>query len=850
MTIPMKWLGLGDLFLLICRKVLYWWVRTQVFPEDLKALSLDPNKPVCYVMQTRSIADLLVVDTESKRGGLPRAMGAMLAAPGLRERRSLFFLTRADKANLLVQNRFAYSPRLLRLVQAAKANPELDVQIVPVTVLWGRSPDKESSLFKILLADSWATPGSWKKFIAVLVHGRNTLVRFSPPISLREFAQEADCEDRALRKLSRVLRVHFRRQREVAIGPDLSHRRTLVNDIVRATPVKDVIEQEVAAGRLKREDAYDKARGYAHEIAADYAYPIIRALDVVLTWLWNSLYDGVNVHHFDRVAQMAQDHEIIYVPSHRSHIDYLLLSYVIHNRGLTPPHIAAGSNLNMPVVGSILRRGGAFFLRRSFKGNDLYAAVFNEYIHLITSKGFAIEYFIEGGRSRTGRLLAPRTGMLSMTLRSYLRDSKRPIAFIPCYIGYEKLMEGATYVGELQGKPKQKESIFGLLMTLRKIKKTFGKVHLNFGEPIVLGELLDQEHANWRYEAVPEEDKRPWMGQAVDRLADEIVTRINASAVVNPFNLVSLALLSTPKHAIDEQLLAQQIDLYLALLREAPYGQEVKLTELDGRGCIAYAEGLNAIQRRKHPLGDIVYLHEESAVLLTYQRNNTVHLFALPALISCLFLNNGNLERTQVHQLVRTVYPFLKAELFLRWNDEQLAGEIDRQLGVLVAQGLLIDRGHDLICPSPNSAEYAKLDILAQAVRHALQRFYITVTLLTQQGKGKISQKGLEDLCQLLAQRLSMLHEFNAPEFFDKASFRSFILALIELGLIRVEDGRLTYGNTVSDVSNLANHVLTAEIRQTILQMTKLGEEDIANAIAAQESKEKAGKERKEKAVV
>jgi len=123
---------------------------------------------------------------------------------------------------------------------------------------------------------------------------------------------------------------------------------------------------------------------------------------------------------------------IVYLPNHRSHIDYLLLSYFIYREGLAPPHIAAGANLNFPVVGPVLRRGGAFFLRRSFKGEPLYAAVFREYLHTMIAKGFPIAYFMEGGRSRSGWTLSPKGGLLGMTLESFMREHPRPLLLVPC----------------------------------------------------------------------------------------------------------------------------------------------------------------------------------------------------------------------------------------------------------------------------------------------------------------------------------------------------------------------------------------------------------------------------------
>ena len=124
-------------------------------------------------------------------------------------------------------------------------------------------------------------------------------------------------------------------------------------------------------------------------------------------------------------------------------------------------------NLNLPLVGRLLRKGGAFFIRRSFRGNTLYTVVLMKYLATIMARGHPLEYFIEGGRSRTGRLLQPKTGMLAMSVRSYLREPVRPVVFVPVYFGYERMAEGRTYVGELSGQPKEKESILGLLKSWR-----------------------------------------------------------------------------------------------------------------------------------------------------------------------------------------------------------------------------------------------------------------------------------------------------------------------------------------------------------------------------------------------
>ena len=202
-----------------------------------------------------------------------------------------------------------------------------------------------------------------------------------------------------------------------------------------------------------------KLRKYAREIASKQTYSIIRFFEVILGNLWNKLFDGIETYYPENVSQVANEgYEIVYVPTHRSHLDYLLMSYVVHQSGFPVPHTAAGKNLDFFPVGGLLRKGGAFYLRRSFKGKKLYTAVFNEYLHFLLSNGYPMTFFPEGGRSRTGKLLPLRTGMFSMIVHSYLRDPKKPIAFVPIYIGYDKVFELGSYLKELSGAAKQKES--------------------------------------------------------------------------------------------------------------------------------------------------------------------------------------------------------------------------------------------------------------------------------------------------------------------------------------------------------------------------------------------------------
>ncbi|MFA6441111.1 MAG: glycerol-3-phosphate 1-O-acyltransferase PlsB [Sterolibacterium sp.] len=833
-----RYFGLDRPFVFVASKLLYAWVRTHVQPQDLSTLGLDPAKPVVYVMQRRFLSNLLVLARETKALGLPPAHG-VLAAGGVREAVSFFFLTRREP--LLGSRRATYSGLLRRLVAQARAQDGFEVQIVPVSILWGRAPDKANSVWKLLFSDGWAARGELKQFFTVLIHGRQTLLRFSEPLSLRQIVAEGLDEERTLRKLARILRVHFRRQREMAIGPDLSHRRNQVGKLVEAPAVRAAVEAEAAAkggGAAALQQAQTQARAYAWEIAADYSYPVTLILARFLTWLWTRLYDGVEVDNFDTVSGVAADHEIVYVPCHRSHIDYLLLSYLVFNRGLMVPHIAAGENLNLPLLGGILRRGGAFFLRRSFKGNKVYAAVFNEYLHMMISKGYAIEYFVEGGRSRTGRQLAAKAGMLAMTVKSFLRDPARPIVFLPVYIGYEKLFEGRTYIGELMGRPKKRESLLDLLLTLRELKRNFGKVHVNFGEPIKLADILAAENPGWRDLPVAAESRPDWLNAGIERLMLKITEGLNSAAVANPVNLLGLALLATPRLAMDERQLMRQLDAYRRLALAAPYAGRSRVTPLDGAAIVAYCEKLNIVQRHAHPLGDVLHFAAEEAVLATYTRNNILHLYALPALLACLYARNAALSREQLLRVAHTIYPFLRSELFLRWTESELDAALDAHQEALAALGWLersegVSEPARYAAPAFNSEAYAQLALLGQALRPTLIRYFITLGLLTQQGSGVMTPAALADLCRLLAQRLTLLREFNAPEFFDQAIFHAFIATLRSNGQVELrEDGKLHFGERLEAEAGEARFILPPDVRQTIFSMTRLDAGRLAGVAA------------------
>ena len=862
---------------------------------ELPEFDADDQTLRFYVLQDYSRSNSILIDLQTQEHNLPPALvGVKDAAHNIKENAAIIFLNHPSAKDSPL------SPRLSRLVSAVLQYPELKVRLVPVSILWGRAPEKEDSLFKLLTADNWEDPSITKQLFNIGVMGRDTFVQFHPPQDLRTMISDSlkldlagahtldsavsetqyselpsahvtNCFDKnsldknnldkngidannideapkytmvasadgnreLLRMLQQHLTVYLDKQRASMLGPDLSDRRNLVDKLVYSPAIKHAIETEAAETGISVRDARSLARGYANEMVNDYSHSIIRGFYKFLTWLWTQLYDGVEVHHFERVRELATDYELVYVPCHRSHVDYLLLSYVIYKRGLSIPYVAAGDNLDVPVLGPLLRGAVAFFIRRSFRGNALYTAVLREYMHTLITRHTPIEYFIEGGRSRSGRLLPPKMGMLAMTVHSQLRHSEKPVIFIPTYIGYERIMEGGTYIGELKGKPKESESLIGLLKVGRKIERIFGNVHLSFGTPLHLSDFMTKFDVSANSLPADRTDT-PLDAKAsamVDNIGVKIMQHINKAAVVTPVSLLSLVLLSAPKAALDENSCREQIALYQGLAQQLAYSDDTVITDMSPQQIIDYGIKLKLIERTPHILGDIIQIAGKQAALLSYFRNNILHVFILLSFLAALVARNGRIERSRLDNITKQLYPFLQSELFLYYPAHGLAETLNKKLDSLLSHGLIVELGNGVLsAPESNSKCYQQLQVLATPVGQSLERYFMTLALLAQQGSGNLTENEVVDLCHLLGQRLSVLYADDIPDFFDRALFTSFISALTRLDYLQKDEatGVLTFDHRINDIAHHAKYVLTPDMMQILQQVASLDEDEITHAI-------------------
>lgn len=794
------------------------WIKPEVLPTEPQSL-IDPALPVIYVLEVGGLADRAALAQICVHHGLPLP-SAEFNYGGQKESSSVVVL-RQRRGGLFGKHRNMLSNRLNRVIEAGNLDNAGELQVVPVSIYWGRAPGKEASFWRLLFTENWQFAGRTRKFFTTVFHGRHTLLQFSEPLSLRTLLDDSNSSEQLQRKLSRVLRVHFRHRRVASLGPDQSHRRMLISHVVSDPQVKNVVQKESQGTEVGMRRQQNKANAYAYEIAADVSYPTIRILHRLLTRLWTQLYDGVQLDGLSRLKSITDGREVVYVPCHRSHIDYLLLSYILYDNGFSLPHIAAGKNLDLPVVGGILRRGGAFFLRRTFAGNKLYASVFNSYLKDLLQRGHSLEYFIEGGRSRTGRLLPPKGGMLAMTVQAYLSNPKTPVVFVPVYFGYERLLEGRAFISELAGGKKQKESIFALVRSLKTLREDYGKVYVNFAEPIALEQLLNKHQADWRNRTLL--DERPeFMKPLVTELGDSIMQHINQAASVTPISLLATALLATPRGKLGKPELIRQIQVYHQILSSTHEGTHIVVPTIDPETVIEHGKKLGFIEAQQNQLGELLSIKERQSAPMTYFRNNIQHLLVIPALIASCFTSGVTSSVTRSKQellrMVAYAYPYLRAELFL--PDEKPEREFDQALAVLRNCGLLQESGGTYSRTTAGTAEAVSLIRLAESIAPTLERYFLTVVLIARAPRSGITAVELASQIEACAERLALTHGREANELHDKHLFNTFVQTLTDQQAISVMDDLLVANPKLLDANTDPRVFMGEQMRHAVLNAT------------------------------
>lgn len=541
------------------------------------------------------------------------------------------------------------------------------IHIVPQMITYGRRREKEKeSLLNILFGQTEDT-GALRRVITFLRYSNRATVIPAESINLLEFIKENENlpEETICHTLRSELIYRIDEEKASIVGPLLKSREEIINMVLRDKKLISSFKQIAAETGRDYNDIIKDARRYITEISSDYDESFIEIWEKVLSWLWNDIYDGIVVdkNGLAKIRNISKKMPFVIIPCHRSHIDYLLLSYVFYKNHIQLPFVAAGTNLMFWPLGYIFRKSGAFFLRRTFRGNVLYAEVFSKYLEVLLKEGLPLEFFIEGGRSRTGKMVMPKYGLLSMLIKAFKDGACDDLAAIPIYIGYDRVIEEKSYLKELGGIPKEKEKPTDVVKSHKLLRKRYGRVYMNVGEPIFLKSFIDSQEKAFEDMTVAERQS------LYRKIGYEVVLRINNVSVVTPFSLVASAMLCHDRRGISSDELLYVLNLFFDYLTHI----NVKFAETLVNRDKAISEALNLLEQSElisktgmdeDEKDEIVYsLEDDKRLNLEYYKNNILHFFLPISFVATSLLKRN--EDTILISQVLSDYQFMK-RLFWR----------------------------------------------------------------------------------------------------------------------------------------------------------------------------------------
>lgn len=451
----------------------------------------------------------------------------------------------------------------LRFLVELEKTLERPIYLVPLLMFYATGP---VTALAAPLVGSDPRPSLARKLWKLILNPEKILVEISEPINLQRFLIKIGREDKTADAQAMVLRhrllSQITRHRQSITGPILKPAEEIKQHLLTSERLRAFMTSWARRRNMSIPQVQHEALRYVDEIAARPNSLVVKLGMGAVRWMLDNMFEGVDFNQdgFNAVRRASRNGPLILIPCHKSHVDYLVISYLMHRNNLPCPHTFAGANLAFWPMGPIFRRVGAFFVRRSFTGAVFYAKVFSEYIHMLLEQGFNIEVFIEGTRSRNGKLLLPKLGMLSILLNAIQDGACRHVTFVPIYIGYDRVPEVGAYLQEMEGGHKEPESFWQMIRARKVLKNRFGRIYIKFCEPISLKEL-ENEYGS------PVADMRAKDVRALTRdLGDRVLRAIDRHTVVTPKALVSAAVLNSAHKVITREQIDFSVEAFLRYL--------------------------------------------------------------------------------------------------------------------------------------------------------------------------------------------------------------------------------------------------------------------------------------------
>ncbi len=611
----------------------------------------------------------------------------------------------------LLSSGSALKARFMEVLVRAQRTMERPIVLVPCFLALKQRPGKFEPTPLDAIFGTVEEPGLLRAIGRVVAAGNAARFEVSEHVDLKTFVGEHETASDAViaKKVRWSILHHLARVERVAHGPALKSHARMRAEILRDHALQRTID-ELATSTGTPKALLEKKAGAMHDaIAARFDVDITRLYSRILDVIWSRIYDGIHwsAEEVDKLREVAKRGPLVLVPSHRSHVDYMVMSQVMLKAGLLPPLVAAGDNLSFFPLGPLFRRGGAYFLRRSFKGDALYAAVFRAYVRKLFVEGFTQEFFIEGGRSRTGKTLPPKLGLLSMLVDAYLESREDDAIFVPCHISYERVIEARSYIGELAGKQKEKESARGLVKTAGVLGGRYGRVYVTFDEAISLKAHLASRG--------PDPDRR----LAISTLAHKIVYGINRCGVVTSTSVMATAFFGSRKKGVDEDVLLNGARLLTGHLNNKPAasvrwqpGLDVSdpaALDLELRAALARLVDDGLLLRAEAGPRVLYQMAPEAAFPLDTFKNQILHHVVPEAIVATAITaaGPGPAARAALAETARTLSRAFKIEFIYRVGVtfDELFDEAVRNG---IAAGFLEQSGETIVTPDTPEARAAR----------------------------------------------------------------------------------------------------------------------------------------------
>ncbi|RKG71337.1 glycerol-3-phosphate acyltransferase [Corallococcus sp. CA054B] len=706
-------------------------------------------------------------------------------------------------------------PELVRLARGS----ERPVFLVPELFVWEKRPAKLKPGWRDALFGSPEAPGFVHSMVAFFRNYKRAQFRVGEPIDLRKFIEEnPGVSDEVLaRKVRSTLHVFLARETRAVFGPPQKPTDRLIEETLRDRQLRKVLDEHAAATGRKPSSVYREAQRNLEAIAAKPNPSVLALIAPVLEWVFNRIYDGIGVDEagLHRALKAAGKAPVVLCPSHKSHVDYLVMSWVLWNRGYTAPLVAAGANLSFWPLGVLFRRCGAFFLRRSFKGDKVYAASFKAYIKKLVHDGIHQEFFPEGGRSRTGKLLTPKLGMLTWQVEAVLDGARNDLYFVPVSIDYEKVVESDSYSKELAGGEKKPEDLKALLSAPKVLAARYGRIHLTFDEPLSLVEFMKARGLSPQ-EPVTDEQKKG----LVRALGNRVMYGISKVSTVTPHALVSASLLAHRRRGLTQRELTDRI----SLLRRIASEDGARLSK-ELANAPSNPETLGPIQdamrefisdemvRTQEARGEVSYQVEDSRrPEMSFYKNTLMNLVAARSLVANALLAGTPAPYDSVKARALFLSRLFKVEFIYRVGasfDTIFAECVER----LVRMGLVIHDG-DTLTRAPEAHAQPDLEFLADLLRDFLEAYLLAAMTLPDVAAGVATdRKTFVKLALETGRGEYNAGRITAAESLAKTTLENAVEYLLDQRILVEEDKKLRLGDPASAAELPRKNPLAEEIR-------------------------------------